>query len=104
MLSAVSKRICWRVRGRSPLHTRAAVAASGRCSRVTRTICWVIADRGSRISLGRLPAMTLGPVSTAVGRSAVAAKARFICSECRSGGSLNSKRGSTPCKTRVQAS
>ena len=86
------------------LTTRAAVAASGRCSMITRTISWVTADRGSLISLGRLPAMTLGPVSTAVGRSAVAAKARFICSECRSGGSLNSNRGSAVRRTWVQAS
>jgi hypothetical protein len=104
MLSAVSKRICWRVLGRSPLHTRAAVAASGRCSRITGTISWVTAGRGSRTSPDRLPAMTLGPVSTAVGRSAVAAKARFICSECRSGGSPNSKRESTVRRIRVHAS
>jgi hypothetical protein len=32
------------------------------------------------------------------------AKTRFIGSECRSGGSVNSKRGSTVRRTRVQAS
>jgi anti-anti-sigma factor len=40
MPSAVSNRICWSGRGRSPLHTTAAVAASGWCSRPTRTISW----------------------------------------------------------------
>jgi hypothetical protein len=40
----------------------------------------------------------------AVGRSAVAAKASAIGSECRNGGSVNSKRGSTPRSTPVQAS
>ena len=64
----------------------------------------VIIGRGSRISPGWLPAMTPGPVSTAVGRSAVAAKDRAIGSECRNGGSVNSKRGFTVRRTRVQAS
>jgi len=63
------------------------------------TVC-----RGSRISPGWLPAVTAGPVSTAVGRSAVAAKDKAIGSECRSGGSVNSKRGSAIRMTRVQAS
>jgi hypothetical protein len=37
-LSAVSKSSCCSGRGRSPLHTRAAVAVSGRCWRMTRTM------------------------------------------------------------------
>jgi hypothetical protein len=38
MLSAVSKRTCWSWRGRSTLHTRAAVAVSGQCSTRAGTI------------------------------------------------------------------
>ena len=55
-------------------------------------------------SPGWLPATTPGPVSTAVGRSAVAAKAGPIGSECRTGGLANAKCGSTVRSTRVQAS
>jgi hypothetical protein len=42
----------------------------------------------------RVPLMRCGLVRTAVGRLAVAAKARVIGSECRNGGSVNSKHGS----------
>jgi len=56
----------------------------------SRTAGW-----GRWMGAGRVvPAMTLGPVSTAVGRSPVAAKARAMESECRNGGSVNAKRGS----------
>jgi hypothetical protein len=37
--------------------------------------------------------MAAGPVKTAAGRPAVAAKASTTGSECRSGGSVNSNRG-----------
>ena len=41
MPSTASKRICWSGRGRSPFHTRAAVAVSGWSSSPTRTMSWV---------------------------------------------------------------
>jgi hypothetical protein len=46
--------------GRSPLHTRAADAVSGRCWRLTRTMPEVSASRDCQIGLARLPATVLG--------------------------------------------
>ena len=83
---------------------RPAVAVSGWSVSPTRTMSWVTIGRGSRISLGWLPVMTLGPVSTAVGRLVLAAKARVIGSDRRNGGSVNSKHGSTACRAVTQAS
>src|SRR5262249_35241656 len=69
--SAVSKRICWKGRGRSPLQTRAAVAVSGRSCRLTRIMSWVGAGRVGRTGPDQVPAMVRGPVSTAAGRPPV---------------------------------
>jgi hypothetical protein len=52
----------------------------------------------------RVPLLRCGLVRTAVGRLAVAAKASVIGSECRNGGSVNPKRGSTACRTWVYMS
>src|SRR6266550_2664363 len=71
-LSAVSNKICWSGRGRSPFHTRAAVAVSGWPAMLTRVMSPVPAGRGSRITPGGGPAMAAGPVSTAAGRLALA--------------------------------
>src|SRR5215470_14440886 len=89
--SAVSNRICWSGRGRSPFHTRAAVTVSGWPAMPTRVMSPVPGGRGSRITPGGGPAMIAGPVSTAAGRLAVAAKASSTGRECRSGGSENGK-------------
>src|SRR6266540_7338991 len=64
----------------------------------------VSAGRGRRIGVAGLSETAAGPVRTAVGRSAVAAKARVMGSGCRNGGSVNPKRGSTACRTRVHMS
>jgi len=92
--SAVSNRICCSGRGRSPFQIRAAVAVSGWPAMLTRAMSPAPAERGSRITPGGGPAMAAGPVSTAVGRLAVAAKVSAIGRECRNGGSVNSNRGS----------
>jgi hypothetical protein len=65
---------------------------------------WAAIGRGSRISPGWPPARTAGPVSTAVGRPAAAAKDSAMGSECRSGGSVKANRGSAARSTWVQAS
>src|SRR5215471_19629998 len=91
--SAVSNRICWSGRGRSPFQIRAAVAVSGWPAMLTRVMSPVPAGRGNWITPGGGPAMTAGPVSTAVGRLAVAAKVSATGRECRTGGSVNSNRG-----------
>ena len=80
---------------RSPFHTRAAVAVRVCWPGRTRTMPWVAAGRGHWTSPGGVlgsQAMATGPVSSAVGRSPVGAKARATGSECRNGGSVNSKR------------
>jgi hypothetical protein len=46
--------------------------------------------------------MTAGPVSTAAGRLAVAAKVSANARECRNGGSVNSNRGFTARRTYSQ--
>jgi len=61
-----------------------AIAEPGRLAR---------GSSGVPVSL-HAPITCWGQVSTAVGRLAVAAKARVIGSEFRNGGSVNSKRGS----------
>ena len=61
---------------------------------LTRTMSPVPAGWGSRITPGGTSAMATGPVRTAAGRPAVAAKASATGSECRNGGSVNSNRGS----------
>ena len=71
---------------------------------LTWTMSGVSVARGSLITSGGAPAMAVGPVSTAAGRSAVAAKASTTASECRSGGAVNSKRESTARMMLVQAS
>ena len=52
---------------------------------LTRAMSPVPAGRGSRVTPGGGPAMAAGPVSTAVGRLAVAAKVSAIGRECRNG-------------------
>jgi hypothetical protein len=64
----------------------------------------VSAGRDRRIGVAGRPAAVAGPVSTAVGRPAVAAKARVRGSEDRNGGSVKAKRGSAACTTLVHAS
>ena len=53
---------------------------------------------------GQFPTRCCGPVKTALGRLAVAAKARAICSDRRNGGSVNSKLGFTARITASHAS
>src|SRR5256885_16089392 len=53
----------------------------------------VSAGRDRRIGVDQLPATVAGPVRTAVGRSAVAAKARVRGSERRNGGGGDPKGG-----------
>ncbi|MEV8615077.1 hypothetical protein AB0383_45505 [Amycolatopsis sp. NPDC051373] len=77
---------------------------SGQGSTATRTMAYVLAIgcrmRGAARSLLGLS----GPVSTAVGRGAVAANASVVGSECEIGGSVNSKRGRLPRSSVNQAS
>jgi len=62
------------------------------------------AGPGRRADPGGPPAAVAGQVSTAVGRSAVAAKARVTGSGQRNGGSVKANRGLTVCINVVHAS
>jgi len=90
--------------GRSPCRARAAEAVSEWCGRLIHTMPLASAGAGRRAHPGGPPSAVAGLVSTTVGRSAVAAKARVTRSGQRSGGSVNSNCGSTVCITVVHAS
>jgi hypothetical protein len=70
---------------------------------LTRTMPDLSAGRDRWIGVAS-SAGVAGPVSTAVGRSSVAAKERVMGSERRNGGSVNWKQGSTSCRALVHAS
>src|SRR5580692_1376345 len=74
-LSAVSKSTCCSTRGRSPLQTRAAAAVRGAPSIRERTRSAGSAAGSGCAGPGQPPRRWRGPVSTAVGRLVLAAKA-----------------------------
>ena len=95
----------------------AAAGGAGRCSTpglrprsadgaggLTRTMPQVSAGEIAGSARPGCCAAMAGPVRTAAGRFPAAARARVMASECRNGGSVNSKRGSTACIAVRQAS